>query len=101
MDDILQFVGMSRLRMDERERVIELAERHYPKLKRAVKNIAQVIVHVKLHKVAGSRRKYSLHVKLVAPGHVYESNKHHGYDMTKVCLQAFDALIHEIEHRHH
>ena len=100
-EDLIQFVGMHELRMDESERVKELAEQYFPKIKRELHNLTRLVVNVKLHNEAGARRKYSMHAQVVSPGKNFESNNQVGFDISTVCHQAFGALIREIQHTYH
>ena len=100
-EDLIQFVGVSKLAPDLKDTLNKLSTEYFKKIKRSVKNVVAVKVHVKTTSDTGSRKKFSLHVFCDIPGKTYDSNKHHDFDLAKATHQAFNSLLNEIRHTHH
>ena len=100
-EDLIQFVGLKKLDIDDQEVIQKLSSEYFPKIKRLLKNITTLAVHVKTHGGKGQRHKYTFHIRCIYPGKTLETNKHSDFELSKACHSAFKALIREIKHLHH
>ena len=98
VNEVLQFVGVSKLSIEDQDIVQRLSTEYYEKIKRAIKNITSITVHCKCHDKEGNRKKYSFHIHCVCPSKSFESNKHHDFELSKACHKAFKALLKEVQH---
>ena len=98
----IQFIGVNELAPEEQAIVSRLSTEHYEKLQRVLKTIENMTVHIKCYDKEGSKRKFSLHVRVKAPmTTVIESCKTHDFDLARALHKAFDDLHTQIEHRFH
>jgi len=99
--EIIQFTGLNDLTESDQSRVRDLSSEHYSKIKRALKNITSLAVHIKMHKKEGSKHKFSVHVKAIAPTVMFTSTKAVDWDIARVMHKAFNDIEQEIKHRFH
>ena len=100
-EDIIQFVGLKKLSIEDQDIVQKLSAEYFTKIKRALRNITNLSVHVKTHHGEGKQSKYTFHIRCVYPGRTLETNKHHDFELQKAAHSAFKALLREITHAHH
>lgn len=101
-EEVIQFVGLNELSDEDKEVVNRLSTEYHEKLKRLVKNLTSLIVHIKCYKTEGKKKKYSLHLRCVIPGKIFESDKKaHGWQLEPVMKKGFDSLIRKVEHSLH
>ena len=98
-EEIIQFVGVSDLDPMEQDTVQTLTTENYPKIKRALKNITSLKVHVKTYKKEGEQKKFSLHVQAIYPGGTIESNKAHDFELPRAIHKAFNDIKEQINHK--
>jgi len=100
-EEIIQFIGVKDLEPMEQEEVQRLTTESYPKIKRALKNITSLKVHVKTYKKEGEQKKFSLHVQAIYPGGTVESNKVHDFELARAIHKAFNDITEQIHHKLH
>ena len=99
--EIIQFIGVHDLEPMEQETVQTLTTENYPKIKRALKNITNLKVHVKTYKKEGEQKKFSLHVQAIYPGGTIESNRAHDFELPRAIHKAFNDITEQIHHKLH
>lgn len=99
--EIIQFIGVNKLEPAEQDAVMTLSEEYYGKIKRQIKNRMSLVVHVKTYKKQGSKVKYALHTRLIAPTRIFESCKSHDWDLSRALHKSFKDLISELKHSFH
>ncbi|MBW3005129.1 hypothetical protein KY310_04825 [Candidatus Woesearchaeota archaeon] len=99
--EIIQFIGVSDLEPMEQEAVQRLTTESYGKIKRDLKNITSLKVHVKTYKKEGEQKKFSLHVQAVYPGGTISSNKAHDFELPRAIHKAFNDIKEQIHHKLH
>lgn len=100
-EENIRYIGIKQLKEEEKTRINELSSEYYPKIKRLVRNITSLIIHVKEYEKEGTKIKYSLHVRLIMPGKTIESCKSHDWNLAKALHKSFNGLITEIQHTFH
>ena len=100
-NSIISYVGLEGLEDDDKEAIMELTEKYFPKIQRLVKNIMELIVHIKRHDKEGHRTKWDTHVRLEAPGHVFDSTKASEWELNVSLHKAFQDVESQIQHRYH
>ena len=95
--DPLQVIGTKELDVDEQEIISRVANRHYAKIQRLLKDLSSVQVHVKTHSKGGKKR-YEIKVRAMTPAHVFESSME-DWDLAKCLHVACEELQHEIMHK--
>ena len=97
--EVIQFTGLKELDSLAQGRVKEISAFYYDKIKRSLKSITTLKVHIKVYKKEGSRKKYSVHVKAIAPTKIFVSTKAADWDIARVMHKAFQDIEREILHR--
>ncbi len=96
-EEVIQFAGLDQLNDSEKEVVNRLCSEYHEKVRRSLNNLTSLVVHFKCYEKEGKRKKFSLHLRCIAPGRVYESDKKaHGWVLEQVLHGAFDALLRQI-----
>ena len=101
--EMIQYIGFKELGEDERDAVEEIATKYHDKVKRLIHNVANLTLHVKTHgdvKGADKQRKYTVHLKLIAPTHMFESEDA-SFDLRKVTHLVFEHMLNQLEHKFH
>ena len=93
-----QTIGFDSL--DERElaHFDKLFSEYSKKIERKLKKISAFIINVKAYRKSGSRKKFSVHVRVVAPTKIFEAEAY-DWDFRRVLHKVFNKLEEEIEHR--
>lgn len=93
--EIIQFKGLKELSDEEKDVLNEISAEYYPKIKREMHNITSIELHVKVHSKGGSKKKYTAHLRVIAPTRIFEA-EHHDWDLPRALRRAFDAMIFEL-----
>ncbi|MBI4141788.1 hypothetical protein HY484_02600 [Candidatus Woesearchaeota archaeon] len=96
--EVLQFVGLNQLSIEEQEAVNSISTKEYEKAKRTLKNTLSVVVHIKCYEKEGGRKKYSLHIRAIAPTKIIESCKSHDWDLPRAVHKSFQDIHKQIAH---
>ncbi|MEM2916281.1 MAG: hypothetical protein QXT19_02910 [Candidatus Woesearchaeota archaeon] len=100
--ELIQFVGVNELDAEQQALVSKLSTESFEKFTRLLKNVEQMVVHIKSYEREGKKKKFSLHVRLKAPTTaVIESCKSHDFDLARALHKAFDDIRAQIEHKFH
>lgn len=99
--EVIQFVGVSDLAPEEQDIVNKLSTEYFGKIKRSVKNITSLLVHVKLYDTDGTRKKYSVHAKAISPAGTFTSEHAADWDLARAVHMSFKNLENEIKHKLH
>ena len=97
----IQIIGIKELDDIEIDTVNRLANRYYEKIKRELKNEISLVVHIKSYEKGGTRRKYSIHVKAIAPSRIFASTKGFDWNLETALHKSFEELMIIIQHRLH
>ncbi|MCH8328792.1 MAG: hypothetical protein IIB81_00175 [Nanoarchaeota archaeon] len=97
----IQIIGIKDLDEMEIESVNRIANRYYGKIQREIKNIASLTIHIKSYEKQGRQKKYSVHVKVMAPTRIFVSTKAFDWDFEKALHKSFEDVIREIQHSLH
>lgn len=100
-EEVIQFIGVHDLDTSEQLEVNKLATEYYEKLKRQIKNILGLKVHIKTHENEGNRKKFSIHLQTRSPTFTFESTKAADFELAKALHKAFQDLEHQIQHQKH
>jgi len=100
-NEVLQFVGLNKLAIEEQMTVNQLATKEFEKVERMLHNIVSMIVHIKEYAKEGGKNKYSLHVRVMAPTAIIESCKSQDWDLTRALRKSFEDIQNQIQHKFH
>lgn len=101
VNEVIQFVGVSDLKVQEQETVQSLAEEYYDKIKRQLNNVTNLTVHVKCYEKDGARKKFSINVKVSAPTMVFTSDRADDWELPRAVHEAFQSVQAQINHKLH
>lgn len=100
-NEVIQFIGVKDLEPMEQEAVQRLTTENYQKIKRDLKNITSMKVHVKVYKKEGEQKKFALHVQAIFPGGTVESNKANDFELARAIHKAFNDIRERVHHKFH
>ena len=96
----VQIVGSEQLDKSEKEDIKRIANEYFTKIQRQLKNIESIIIHVKEYNKEGNRKKFSLHIRAIAPTRIFEADAF-DWELHKAIHKAFEKLETELEHHLH
>ncbi len=99
--DTIQYVGVSDLTAEEQAIVNSIVTDEFSKIKRKINNITDITVHIKTYQKEGGKKKYSMHIKIAAPTHVFDSSNQDDWDLPTALHKAFESVEHQITHKFH
>jgi len=94
--NIIKYIGLKELDINEQAIVKDILEEEYEKIHRLIKNITNVNFHIKLYNIEGKAKKYSVHIKIEAPTRIFTANTA-DWDLAKVTHECINAVKKEIE----
>jgi len=95
----IQVIGIDQLGLDsEKDMVNKLSNEYYVKIKRALKNITSITLHIKQHSKGGKRKKSDIRVKVVAPTRIFESQES-DWDLARAIHRAFKNIERQLQHK--
>lgn len=97
----IQIIGIKELDEFELPLVNKLANEYYQKIQRELQNVTSVVIHVKCYEKEGKRKKYSIHVRVIAPTRIFESSKAQDWDLARTLHKAFRDIERELQHKLH
>lgn len=100
-NSIISYVGLDGVEEDDKEAIMEITEKYFPKIQRLVKNMMELVVHIKKHNKEGHRIKWDTRVRLEAPGHVFDSTKASEWELEASLHKSFQDVESQIQHRYH
>ncbi|MBS3113408.1 hypothetical protein J4418_04975 [Candidatus Woesearchaeota archaeon] len=92
MAEVIQYIGMDDLDEDQKRLLEKISEEYYDKIKRRLHNETSLSIHLKCYNKTGSRCKYSIHAKAVAPTRIFVSTKVAEWDFAKALHMALKDL---------
>ena len=99
--EVIQYVGVSALAPEEQDVIQSLTQEYYEKIKRDMHNLTDLVVHAQAAGVVegkSKRKRYSLHIRAVAPGRHFESSKSDDYELPRAVHKSFEEIIAQIAH---
>lgn len=97
----IQIIGIKDLDDMEVDAVNRTANRYFAKIQREIKKIRSISIHIKSYDKEGRQRKYSVHVKLIAPTKIFVSTKSNDWNLEIALHKSFKDLERQIQHRLH
>ncbi len=97
--EAIQYIGLDEINEAERAVLDKLSSEYYDKIQRELKNITSITVHIKVHSKGGERKKYSVHIKAIAPTRIHESDIASDWDFARTIHKSFKNLEREITHK--
>ena len=95
----IQLAGMDELQPAEIPLVNKLVNEYHEKLQRELSNMTSLQVHIKCYDKEGSKRKFSINAKAVAPTQIFSSTKAQDWDLARTLHKCFKDLERQIRHR--
>lgn len=96
----IQIKGVDILTEKEKRLVNKLLNEYYPKIKRQLKNVTSLNVHIKEYKKEGKRKKYSVNVKAMTATKIFEANAC-DWDFARTMHKVLNKIQIEIKGRFH
>ena len=99
--EVIQFVGITSLPATDQAILNDLSTEYYEKIRRQIKSLTSLIVHLKEYSKEGTRSKYSLHIRAICPSHIFTSTKAADWDLARAAHKSFQNLMNQIQHTLH
>ena len=96
----IQIKGIDILTEQEKRLANKLLNEYFPKIKRQVKNIISLKVHIKEYEKEGKRKKYSINIKIINSTDVFEANADN-WDFARTMHKVLNKIENEVENRFH
>jgi hypothetical protein len=96
----IQFIGAHDLDAQKKRILNKLSTEYHVTIKRSLKNITSLIVHIKVYKKEGKAVKFAVHAKAVAPTAIFTSTKANDWDFARTLHKAFKDLENQISKRY-
>ena len=93
-----QFVGISELSELDQATIKELVEKGQKKIEQQLQHVVRLKVHLKQHNLAGTRKKYSVHLKVTAPTKTFVSTKAIDWELKTAFQKAISGVEKQITH---
>lgn len=100
-NEVLQFVGLNDLAIEEQIAVNDLATKEFEKVEKMLHNKISMVVHIKEYTKEGGKNKYALHVRVIAPTGEIESCKSNDWDLVRALRKSFEDIQNQIQHKFH
>ena len=97
---MLQTIGFNSLEEQDLVDFHKLFSEYSQKIERKIKNAVSFSIHVKEYKKLGARKKFSIHIRAVAPTRIFEGEAW-DWDFNRTLHKAFKNIEQEIEHKFH
>ncbi len=94
----IQITGIDEISEEDRDIVNTLVNEYYGKIKRSLKNIVSIKLHIKQHSKTGNKHKSDIRVKVIAPTRIFEAQES-DWDLARTLHRVFKNVIKEIEHK--
>ena len=94
---VIHASGTGMLSDEEKKKVNELLERYHQKIQRHFDEAVFLELHVKEYNIEGTRKKYSLHVRLHGTKGRLEADAH-DWELARTVHKVMKKLLEEIEH---
>ena len=98
--ELIQIVGLEQLEKSEKDDIKRLVNEHFTKIQRHLKNIEGIVLNIKEYNKEGKRKKFSLHLRAIAPIHIFEADAV-DWDLRRTVHKVFEKLENELEHHFH
>ncbi len=100
--DIVRYSGTDVLTSEEKRILDKLSAEYFEKMKRSIKNIAEVIIHIKAYEEEGRRKKFSIDLRVNSPIlKTLISTRSHDWDFSRAVHKAFHDIESQLSTRLH
>lgn len=94
----IRFIGVNKLTEAQQAAVNKISNGYYPKVCRSLKKEVDISVQIKLEDVEGKRERFHIRIQVDQPSRLLSSHAAE-WDLNKSLHRAFEAILHEIEHK--
>lgn len=94
----VETVGFDVLTGEEKNTFDKLTKEYLAKIEMKLKDLSSIKVHLKEYHIEGARKKYSIHVKFIAPIKIFEASAS-DWDFARTLHKMFKNIEEEIENR--
>ena len=96
----IQTKGLEILNENEKKDFETVLGKYYEKIERKLKDISSIVFHLKEYNRQGTRKKFSIHAKIVYSGKFFEADSF-DWDLKRTIHKLFRKMEEEIEHKFH
>lgn len=95
----VETVGFDVLSGEEKKTFDKLSQEYLAKIEMKLKNLSSIKVHLREYHTEGTRKKYSLHVKFIAPTSIFEASASE-WDFARTLHKLFKKIEGGVENRY-
>jgi len=94
-------INLKKVKLNQTENLIldKLLKEYEVKIKRQLKNEADIVVHIKVHEKEGNRKKYNIHIDVA--NSIRFGATADDWDLARAVHKVFKNIMNEIEHKLH
>lgn len=97
----IQIIGIKHLDEIELESVNRIANRYYAKIQRGFKKEISITIYIKAYEKQGVQKKYSVHIKVLAPTGIFASTKNSDWRLENAMHKSLEHVMKIIQHSLH
>lgn len=94
----IKYVGVNKLLDAQQASVIKISNTYYTKISRGLKKEVDVSLQIKLEDVKGKRERFHIRIQVDQPSRLLSSHAAE-WDLNMSLHKAYEAVLHEIEHK--
>lgn len=97
-EDMVQFIGLKDLEQVEQDMVNTISAEYFEKIKRGLKNLVKLVVHIKKVNKGGKQSHFWVKVRAEAPTAIIESEQD-DWDLARVLHKVYKNIERQIDHK--
>ena len=86
----IRFIGLKKLTDAQQASVNKISAKYYTKIARSLKKEVDIDIQIKLEDVEGKRERFKIRIRVDQPS---------DWDLNRTLHKAFEAILHELEHK--
>ena len=94
----IKYVGINKLQDFQQASIIKISNKYYEKIARSLKKDIDITLQIKLENVAGKRERFHIRIQVDQPSRLLSSHAAE-WDLNMSLHKAYEAVLHEIEHK--
>ena len=94
----IKYIGLKKLTDVQQASTIKISNKYYEKIARSIKKEVDISLQIKLEDVEGKRERFHIRIQVDQPSRLLSSHAAE-WDLNMALHKAYEAVLHEIEHK--
>lgn len=94
----IRFIGLKKLSDAQQASVNKISGKYYTKIARSLKKEVDIDIQIKLEDVEGKRERFKIRIRVDQPSFLANAQAI-DWDLNRTLHKAFEAILHELEHK--